>query len=155
MSHFNNYRSFILRAFIFLKNLHTVPSFLDETLASTEVTSGKALPLSLFCSQPSIHTLMLLCTERGIRANESVIKQCQCCLLQNLRIEIARNIQFPFSKMASCGQPYNELGSAMVRALSLYLEGREFDSGRRDIAMKSKPMLLFDMKQPFNRYLIC
>ena len=34
--------------------------------------------------------------------------------------------------MASHGQPYNRLGSAMVRALALYLEGREIDSGERD-----------------------
>ena len=41
-----------------------------------------------------------------------------------------RNIQFPLVKMTSYGQPYNEIGSSMVRALALYLEGREFDSGR-------------------------
>ena len=48
-------------------------------------------------------------------------------LLQNLCYD-ERNIQFPFAKMPSYGRPYNELGSAMVRALALYLEGREFDS---------------------------
>ena len=39
------------------------------------------------------------------------------------------NRKFPFEKMESYGQPYKELGSAMFRVLSLYLEGREFDSG--------------------------
>ena len=40
--------------------------------------------------------------------------------------------------MASYGQPYNELGSAVVNTLALYLEGREFDSGGGHV--KSKPI---------------
>ena len=39
------------------------------------------------------------------------------------------NSKFSLAKMASYGQPYNELGSAVVNTLALYLEGREFDSG--------------------------
>ena len=55
------------------------------------------------------------------------------------------NRKFSFAKMASYRQPYNELGSAMVRVLALYREVQGFDSGGihvwHDIAiMTSKPI---------------
>ena len=65
--------------------------------------------------------------------------------------------------MASYGQPYNELGSAMVRVLALYLEAWGFDSGgvhiwhrrrHRDIAIESQTKSHFGKKLPFYRHLV-
>ena len=69
-----------------------------------------------------------------------VMKQCKCITKQI----VLWWEEYPISiaKMASYGQPYSGFGSAMVRALALYPEGREFDSGglRSEIAKKSKPI---------------